>query len=986
MRPLIGIILLSCCVFAANIQKKAEIIHRVDPFIGTGGHGHTYPGATLPFGMVQLSPDTRTDNWDACSGYHYSDKTILGFSHTHLSGTGVGDYGDVRFMPIAGNLVMEPGDEKSPQTGYRSHFSHNSEKASPGYYQVFLKDYGIKVELTTTLRVGFHRYVFPDQSNNYVIVDLKNGITSDPILASSIEIVGDRKIRGLRRTKGWGRDQYVYFVAEFSQPFSSSGIKEGTNINTGLRRSTGSDLKAYFRFSLSGNKELLVKVGISAVDMAGAQKNLQAEIPHWDFQKVKREAESKWESQLNKINISSRSHEQQRIFYTALYHSMLNPNVFMDVDGRYRGIDHRVHQSHDFTNYTVFSLWDTFRATHPLFTIIERNRTNDFIQTLLAKYDEGGILPIWELAGNYTGCMIGYHAVPMIVDAYVNGIRGYDTKKAYAAIRHSAMQDHLGLKSYKKFGYIPADRESESVSKTLEYAYDDWCIARMAQIMGKEDDKLYFINRAQFYKNLFNSKSGFMRPRRNGNWVIPFDPREVNFNFTEANSWQYSFFVPHDVTGLMGLFGGKRNFIEKLDKMFSEPAQTTGRNQADITGLIGQYAHGNEPSHHMAYLYNYAGAPWKTQERVREICRKLYTDLPDGLCGNEDCGQMSAWYVLSTLGFYPVCPGSGNYLLTSPQFAQAVIQLESGKRFVVVAANTSDKNMYIQAAWLNGHPYERAYISHEDIVAGGKLVFKMGRKPNKQWGSITGLKDGSLLHNHPLVATPMIISQGKTFKEYCQVVLRSPMAGSSIFYTLDGKNPSIKSQVYSKPFRLDKTTMVKAFAYKPGIGQSHPETATFVKISSQRKIKFITEPSPQYPGEGKDTLIDTLRGPGNFRVGSWLGFHGKNMEVVIDLGKTEKIERLALGCLQETGAWIFFPTQVEFFTSRDGKHYDSLGGIDLGVERDKTNTSIHDFSLSFNERRIRFIKVLAKNVGVCPVWHVGRGEKAWIFVDEIVIE
>jgi predicted alpha-1,2-mannosidase len=985
MKTIVTFLLAIACIGATTNSDKASLVQWVDPFIGTDGHGHTYPGATLPFGMVQLSPDTRTDNWDACSGYHYSDKTIIGFSHTHLSGTGVGDYGDIRFMPVVGSPLLEPGSEESPESGYRSRFSHDDENASPGYYQVRLKDYDIKVELTATRRVGFHRYQFPASADKCVIVDLKNGITPDLVLAANLEIVGNRKIQGLRRTKGWAKDQYVFFTAEFSHPFHHFGIKKDHQVIPNLRKSTGKDLRAFLKFSIPQDRVLLVKVAISAVDVAGAEKNLQAEIPHWDFDKIKKQAEATWEAQLKKICITEPSEQQKKIFYTALYHTMVCPNLFMDVDGRYRGMDHKIHLAKNFTNYTVFSLWDTFRATHPLYTFIERQRSNDFVRTLLAKYDEGGILPIWELAANYTGCMIGYHAVPVIVDAYVNGIRDYDTEKAYAAIRHSSMQDQLGLKFYKKHGYIPAHMESDSVSKTLEYAYDDWCIARMARLLDKKADVSYFIGRAQFYKNIFDKETTFMRPKRNGNWLSPFDPREVNFNYTEANAWQYSFFVPHDVAGLISLYGGEKKFVDKLDQMFAAIPQTTGRKQADISGLIGQYAHGNEPSHHMVYLYSFAGAPWKTQEKVFEICRRFYSDLPDGLCGNEDCGQMSAWYVLSTLGWYPVCPGSGKYIITSPRFPQIILNMESGKIFKIKAEGVSEKNKYIQTAWLNGRPFDRVYLTAGDILAGGELRFKMGNQPNKKWGNSAGIESDSMMRQQPLVTTPVIVSRGKTFKDSCQIRLDCSTPESSIFYTLDGTDPTRQSKRYIRPFQLNKSSTVKVRGHKQGMGWSRLESASFVKISSDRDIRLLTSPSPQYPGNGRDTLIDSLRGPRDFRVGSWLGFHGKNMEAVVDLGRVEPVNQVVLGCLQNLRSWIFFPTQIDVYFSKDGRRYSSQGSITIALKKDLAGEHIRDFSIPLKGGSARFVKVVAKNIGVCPPWHAGRGEKAWIFVDEIMI-
>ncbi|MFU8844916.1 MAG: GH92 family glycosyl hydrolase, partial [Bacteroidales bacterium] len=633
-------------------ERLNNVAAYVNPFIGTDAHGHTYPGATLPFGMVQLSPDTRLEGWDGCSGYHYSDSVVYGFSHTHLSGTGISDYCDILFMPTTGPVLLSNGSD-NPDEGYASRFRHEKEVASAGFYSVFLDDYDVLVELTCTKRVGFHQYTFEPQESRNVIVDLFH---RDPVIESWLRVISENEIEGFRRSSSWADDQFLYFYAVFSQSFARFGLAVEESVITGSS-AEGTNVKGFFTFDPIGNKTLLVKVGISAVSVEGARKNLEAEVPHWDFEKIKTDAREAWNAELGKIRVTGGTDEQKTTFYTALYHAYAVPNLFQDVDGNFRGHDLAVHNSKDMTYYTVFSLWDTFRAAHPLYTITQNGRTADFIKTMLTQYSQGGRLPVWELAANETDCMIGYHSIPVIADAWLKGIDSFDVGKAFAAMKHSAELDHFGLMYYKKHGYIPAEEEAESVSKTLEYAYDDWCIAMMAKSLGKMDDYEQYIKRAQSYKNMFDPATGFMRARMNGRWFEPFDPKEVNFNYTEANAWQYSFFAPQDLSGLIGLFKGPDQFETMLDRMFEESHEITGRQQADITGLIGQYAHGNEPSHHMAYLYNYIGKPWKTQDRVRQIMDELYSHQPDGLCGNEDCGQMSAWYVFSAMGFYPVTPG-----------------------------------------------------------------------------------------------------------------------------------------------------------------------------------------------------------------------------------------------------------------------------------------------------------------------------------------
>ncbi|RKY53164.1 MAG: glycoside hydrolase family 92 protein, partial [Candidatus Neomarinimicrobiota bacterium] len=780
--------------FALTVYSSVyrDLTQYVNPFVGTGGHGHTYPGASMPFGMVQLSPDTRLTGWDGCSGYHFSDHVIYGFSHTHLSGTGVPDYCDILFMPTVGKLQLCNGYKTNPDSGYGSRFKHSNETAAPGYYSVILDDYNVKVELTVTKRVGFHKYIFPKTNNAYIIIDLTH---RDPVIESAIYFINDRKIQGFRRSRAWAKDQVVYFAAEFSKPFFSHGIAVNNKIKGNLRKAVGKNIKAFVNYHTRKGEPILVKVGISAVSMEGAWKNLEAEIPHWDFEKIKNGANSAWNRALNMIQIEGGTEEEKRIFYTALYHVLLVPNLFMDVDGKYRGTDLKIHQAKNFTNYTVFSLWDTFRAEHPLFTIIQPKRTVDFIRTFIAQYENGGQLPMWELAGNYTGCMIGYHSVPVIVDAYMKGIKNFNVKKAYKAMKHSADQDHLGLKYYKEFGYIPADKEGESVSKTLEYAYDDWCIAQMAKSLNKKEDYKRYIRRAQFYKNLFDPSTGFMRAKLNGSWVTPFDPREVNSYYTEANAWQYSFFVPQDIHELIKMMGGKNAFARKLDQLFSTSSKTSGRHQADITGLIGQYAHGNEPSHHMAYLYDYAGQPWKTQKLVREIMKIMYKDTPDGLSGNEDCGQMSAWYVLSAMGFYSVTPGKDFYVVGSPLFDKVTIHLENGRKFEIIARNVSDKNIYIKHATLNGKLYTKTFIKHSDIIKGGKLVFDMGPQPDKKWGTGDSDIPPSAIKDYPILPVPFVSSGSRVFFDSTEISLSAVSRNTKIYYTLDGTKPTRNSKV-----------------------------------------------------------------------------------------------------------------------------------------------------------------------------------------------
>jgi predicted alpha-1,2-mannosidase len=997
VRPtkIIALLLLLAVHALSQTRDAARWTKLVDPFVGTGGHGHTFPGASLPFGMVQLSPDTRLAGWDGCSGYHYSDQLIYGFSHTHLSGTGISDYGDVLLMPTVGPVQLNalPGDAGG---GYASHFSHQNEFASPGYYSVRLDDSGVRAELTATLRAGLHRYTYPSTMRANVILDLAH---RDRVLDSYLRIVGDRRVEGYRRSTAWAKDQIVYFVAEFSKPFKASGVSLDGRAAEGLREARGKDLKAFFQFSTRAGEQLLVRVAISAVDIEGARRNLEAELSTWDFDGVKTSAARAWERELDRVQVAGGTEAQLKTFYTALYHSMLAPNLFTDVDGRYRGRDLKVHTARGFNVYTVFSLWDTFRAAHPLYTIIERARTRDFVKTFLAQYDEGGRLPVWELAANETDTMIGYHAVSVLADAAVKGIGGFSLAHAFEAMKHSAELNHFGLEAYKRRGYIGAEDEPESVSKTLEYAYDDWCIAQVARLLGRRDDYRRYTERAQFYKNLFDPATGFMRPKRNGGWLSPFDPREVNFNFTEANSWQYTFFAPQDLSGLIELMGGRDAFARKLDALFAAESRTTGREQADITGLLGQYAHGNEPSHHIAYLYDYAGQPWKTQARVRRIMDEFYRPAPDGLIGNEDCGQMSAWFVLSAAGFYPVTPGSQVYATGSPLFKEVRFKLESGKQFVVRALNNSPRNVYIQSATLDGKLYRKSFITDADLKRGGLLVFRMGDRPNPAWGAGRDAPV-SKIEGDALVPVPAVDAAASVFRGSLEVSLR---AGASarmtnaktrvtnasarkIYYTTDGSEPTPASKLYAGPFEVTRDTTVKAAAFTSDGRRSLTASAVFRRAPHDWTIKILSRYSPQYAAGGDEALIDGVRGTLSFNTGAWQGYQGQDFEAVVDLGRDETISKLGAGFLQDVRSWILFPRRVEFSLSTDGEHFTHALAVADDVPDNTTEALTKEFGGAINPQRARYVRVRAESYGKLPAWHPGAGGDSWIFVDEIIVE
>ena len=957
----------------------------VNPFIGTDGHGHTYPGAMVPFGMVQLSPDTRKDSWDGCSGYHYSDNKIFGFSHTHLSGTGVGDYGDIRLMPWSGDQGQVMDKYIAGELPY-AEFSHDEEVAKPGYYSVNLKDINVAVELTVGRRTGLHKYEYDENVDKSVILDLFEGATSDKILELKLNIEGDYGVSGLKRTKGWSNDQYVYFYAIFSAPFSGVKVIENGKVLEGRNFSSMDDLKCILSFEDEAGDEIMVKVGISAVDIEGAKNNLKAEIPDWDFEGLKQQSNDTWNEELGRIEVEGGSQEQKVAFYTALYHSFLAPYLYSDYDGRYRGHDLKVHKTNGYEMYTVFSLWDTFRALHPLFTITQQQRSNDLIKSMLDMYDKGGLLPVWELAANETWCMIGYHSIPVIADAYVKGIRGFDVELAYEAMKKSSMQDREGLGYYRQYGYIPAGMDGSSVSKTLEYAYDDWCIAMMAKELGYEKDYEKYIERAQYYKNIFDRETGFMRGRLNGMWVTPFDPAEVNFMLTEANTWQYTFFVPQDVKGMMDLLGGRDKFVEKLDEMFSASMEMSGRHQSDITGLIGQYAHGNEPSHHMAYLYNFAGEAWKTQALVRKIMAEQYSEKPDGLCGNEDCGQMSAWYVMSAMGFYPVTPGTEYYVTGSPIFDKVTLNLENGKTCVIEASNNSSDNMYIQSATFNGEPLLQSYILHQSIIDGGHFVFEMGPEPNKDWGVGDGNIPSTAINDRMITPAPFLIADSRTFSASLEVDMDCFDKEAVIRYTTDGSEPGPGSDVFQSSLKITENTTIKAFSQTEGKVPSKVIEGFYSLMPEGRKVTYNSMYNAQYSAGEDVALIDLIRGTDNFQTGSWQGFHGVDVDVIVDLGQKLHVNIIKAGFLQDQGSWIFMPEWVEFSVSNDGVEFETIGKEVCKVDPKYGGGITHDFSVMTGGIKVRYIKVLGKNRAACPDWHPGTGGKAWVFVDEIIIE
>ncbi|SIQ24834.1 alpha-1,2-mannosidase, putative [Chryseobacterium sp. RU37D] len=909
----------------------------VNPFIGTGGHGHTFPGAIVPFGMVQLSPDTRVDgSWDGCSGYHYSDSVIYGFSHTHLNGVGVYDYGDIMLMPTM-------GDPSLNNMEYSSKFSHKNEKASAGFYSVTLEKNNIDVRLTTTKRVGYHEYTFNNPGNANIILDLNH---RDKLLEGEVRVIDNKTIEVFRRSEAWATNQQIYARIEFSKPMKiSKKLVNGKDENNFF---TGTKLALAFSTNVKKGEKIDVKVAISPTGYEGAGKNMLAEGKSNDFEAIRRQAMADWDKELSKIEVKSSDKDKLTVFYTAMYHLFTQPNINMDADGKYRGRDNKFYMAKGFDYYSVFSLWDTFRGAHPLMTLIDRKRTADFINTFIKQYEQGGKLPVWELASNETECMIGYHAVSVIADAMAKGITGFDYEKAFEASKHSAMLDIFGLNAYKQNNFIAIDDEHESVSKTVEYAYDDWCIAQMAKILGKKEDYQYFMKRSQNWKNLYNPKNGFMQPRKNGNWYEPFEPREVNNNYTEGNSWHYSYSVQQDIPGLIAIHGGKEKFEQFIDAIFAAPDKTMGREQVDITGLMGQYAQGNEPSHHIAYLYNYVGKPEKTNAKIKYILDHYYKNAPDGLIGNEDCGQMSAWYILSALGIYSVTPGLPEWQTTTPYFDEVKLHLEDGTKRIITK-NTSKEELK-------------------------RLGFENAKT----------FKD---FRYDELTASP-VIAADRIFDFNTKVTITPLHPDDKLYYmTMDEGDANVRKtfKPYKEPFTITKTTHVSAYAERNG-GKSSIVTAHFNRRPNNWDITVNSTPTPQYTASGKLSLIDGILGDINWRKGEWLGYQGQTFEAIIDMKSPQQVNQLSSTYLQDSKAWILMPKKVEYYASNNGKDFILLKTVENTVDPKDETIQRKDFTADILPTEARYIKVKAYHFGILPEWHLGAGGESYIFIDEIAVK
>lgn len=822
------LVLLSFFFSCSNTSKTP--IEYVNPFIGTGFHGHTYPGATAPFGAVQLSPDTRRGNWDASSGYHYSDSTIIGFSHTHLSGTGVIDFGDILFHPTIEEVSKKNTD------GYNYSplpFSHQNEEAYPGYYAVKL-DNDIIVELTSSQYVGVHRYTFPKQQSAKIIIDLHHLLDNEHIYTAELIQSGKNEISGGRVTRGWVDNQHIYFVAQFSKPFKKIDfIKDFEKTDANEGKIVGNNVQIITHFEEASKEPIVIKVGLSLVSIENARKNLKNDMPHFNFEQIKNHTVESWNKKLSKIQVESNNEDDKTNFYTALYHTMVVPNIVSDSNGEYRQNDMKIGKlPNGNIQYNTFSLWDTFRAWHPMITLLDTTMVNNMVNSMLNIYDTSGELPIWSLSAGETNTMVGYHSVSVIADAYMKGIRGFDSEKALTAMVKSSEINKKGADYYIKYGFIPSNIRKESVSCLLEFAYDDWCIAQMAKAMNKLDLYYTYIERARNYVNIFDGYSKFFRGKRmDGNWESNFNSFEPGRDYTEATAWQYRFFVPHDVNGMVQLFGGTEYFSSALDDLFNVKSDIDGEMQ-DITGLIGQYAHGNEPSHHMPYLYSYIGKPWKTQAMTRRILKEMYQSTPEGIVGNEDCGQMSAWYILSSLGFYSVSPGNNQFIFTTPLWNKSTIKLANGKT-LTVKANNPNENLYIESITLNGDTIKSNYITYNQLMQGGELKYTLSREPNKERGISSETLPYSL-SKKDFVSIPYITKDVGLFVNNIEVEVNTATPNAEIRYTLDGSEPTEKSMLYKNPIFIDKTLDIKAKGYRDGYEPSRTFTIKATKANFMR--------------------------------------------------------------------------------------------------------------------------------------------------------
>lgn len=944
-------------------QKKLNApVDFVNPFIGTGGHGHTFPGAAYPFGMMQLSPDTRLEGWDGCSGYHYSDSLIYGFSHTHLSGTGVPDYCDVLFMPGYGAFQFNNG--KDGKEGYRSAFNKTSEHAQPGYYAVFLDKYQIQVELTVGKRTGIHHYQYPSSKGQWLLVDLKH---RDPLIAAGFTKYQQNELGGYRISKAWADEQYVYFRTKFNKNIKEIKFSEDS-------------LKIILFFEDNGSRDLYAQIGISAVDANGANKNLDSEFSKFNFKKLWKATEKRWNDMLSRIQIEDENKTEKIIFYTALYHNLIHPSLFQDVDGRYRGMDLKIHFTTDEDHFTVFSLWDTYRSTHPLYQLVYPEYNSKFIRTFLRQYQECGHLPVWELAGNETWCMIGNHSIPVIANAFHHRQLDFDTILAKEAITKTILNGtNTGMKFMRK-GFISANDESESVSKTIENSVDFAAAHSIGCLSGTP-------YHPDAYKNLYNPQSGFFQSKLNNKFMEPFNPKEVNHHYTEANAYQYLFGAHHDIPGLMSLFILKRKnqsyeemFRQRLDSLFMTESDMSGRLLPDVTGLIGQYAHGNEPSHHMAYLYDVA-APFQAQQMIQKIKHGFYKDAPDGLIGNEDCGQMSSWFVFSALGFYPVNPFDAHYYLGYPSFRKAIIQVP-GKKPITIQTIQNGEAKQVNGFKINGKKENLRF----QINSGDQLEFLIGNS-NISPGNFKEIVSDSSGY----VIKPYVKKGDRVFNDSTVVILAS-IQKLPIEYTYD--TTSKKVYFFNDSLVIKENTNL-FFRHRQMNNKNEWLMSSFTPKPKGMKLHLYTPYAAHYTGGGADALIDGLTGSEDYKDGLWQGYQGKDLTLTIELDQPKMVNHMGIRFIQDQPSWIMMPEEVTFWGSLDSLNFEKLNSVQNTTPKETEEKVIQEFSFDFNSsgigaeksnsKAVRFIKIQAKNPGKLPSWHRGAGGDSWLFTDEIIL-
>ena len=1001
-----SIITLGVLFLAFSCQKNVliNLTDYVDPMIGTGAHGHTFPGATTPFGMVQLSPSNDFKAWDWCSGYHYSDSIIKGFAHNHISGAGLSGLGDILLMPTMGKKTTKSGSDELVDESYRSRFSHKTENARAGYYKVTLDDYNIDVELTATTRSGFHKYTFNKAGEANIVIDPTHAIM-ERATKTSIEIISNSEIKGFKQVAmGRGKSRFMYFSAKFSKPFKEAVITKNDTVseNTNL---TSVKVKSYLTFNVEKGEEIEVSVTLSPIDYDGVEKNFKAEAEGKSFKNVLEETTNKWNEVLNKIIISETSSDaKKRTFYTAMYHSFISPNVISDVDGRY-AVEGTQYKSKN-TQYSNYSTWDTYRALHPLLTIIEQKETSKMINSLISRDTQAGVgQPVWELIGFDNACMIGYTTSSVIGDAVLKNIEGINYedafnsmyKSAFNLTKHSAVYDVSGLKDYINYGYVTAETGS-SVSKTTEYNYHDFVIARVAEKLGKAAEAKAFYKRSIGYRPLFNAKDGYLYPVfSNGNMrkldLSTWD--DLIPNYVSGNIWAYSTYTPHDMTGAIQLHGGKEKYAAWLDNIFSDTSELGGAQHVDISGFIGKYGHGDEPGHQMPYLYNYVGQPWKGQKHINEVVTTMYSDTPDGLINNEDLGQMSAWYIFSTLGFYPVSSADLSYQLGAPYYETATINLESGSTFTVKAINLSDDNFYVESVKLNGEIYNKTYIDHSDIMNGGTLEFTMTNIPNKTWGALDESTSIGLVSNEKpevivkATASPYDTNSSFFFSGAHVAKLESNDAEAIIYYTTDGSQPTIASNTYKNPFQIKENCILKAIAVKNGLNMSKVyEKPLFKSVFPLLKEGYpkITMNSWSNPNFGKadgNMLFDEITGSKSYGDAKWTGLKD-DFNIDLDLGQNQIIENTSVGLLTDIGSWIFPAESVQVYGGTSKENLKLIGKKTIQKQNDYPK-EVNRHIIKLDKGKYRYLKIKINALGVAPEWHGAVGKKVWLFVDEIII-